>query len=61
MAGSRDTLQDLHRSGKKKGSGCGDLVVLLTLSPPSCEFGAVVCVCVCVIVFLGRGACCNFR
>lgn len=47
--------------GKKKGSGCGDLAVLLTLSPPSCEFGAVVCVCVCVIVFLGRGACCNFR
>ena len=53
MAGSRDTLQDLHRSGKKKGSGCGDLAVLLTLSPPSCEFGAVVCVSVCDC-FLGQ-------
>ena len=46
MAGSRDTLGDVHGSGKKGRSGCGDLAVLLTLSPSSCEFGAVVCVCV---------------
>lgn len=46
MAGSRETLRDLHGNGKKEGSGCADLAVLLTPSPPSCEFGAVVCVCV---------------
>ena len=52
MAGSRDTLRDLHRSRKKEGSGCGDLAVLLTLSPQAVSLVLLsVCVCDC---FLGQ-------
>ena len=36
MAGSRETLRDLHGNGKKEGSGCADLAVLLT--PPLITF-----------------------
>ena len=60
MAGSRNTLRDLHRSRKKEGSGRGDLAVLLTLSPQAVSL-VLLSVCVCVIVFWGRGACCSFR